>query len=62
VNMSDRGAWAKGILNLLIESGTIFCAIQVVYFLVLVLDAYSIITSEWPVEVISGLFAVASVS
>ncbi|KAF9064097.1 hypothetical protein BDP27DRAFT_1426216 [Rhodocollybia butyracea] len=61
-HMSGRGRWAKNILTLLIESGTILCSIQVIYFIVLVLDAYSIITSEWPVEVTSGLFAVASVS
>ncbi|KAF9064096.1 hypothetical protein BDP27DRAFT_1367481 [Rhodocollybia butyracea] len=58
-SMSGKGTWAKNILNLLIESGTIFCAVQFIYIIVILLDAYSIIASLWPLEIVSGLFAIA---
>ncbi|KAF9061307.1 hypothetical protein BDP27DRAFT_1429119 [Rhodocollybia butyracea] len=43
-----RGARAQKILNLLIESGIIFCTVQFVYVIAIMLDAYSIITTSSP--------------
>ncbi|KAF9064675.1 hypothetical protein BDP27DRAFT_1405225 [Rhodocollybia butyracea] len=50
---------AENILNLLIESGAIFCAIQCINIIITVLDAYNVIASSWPPEIIQAIAAVA---
>ncbi|KAF9066118.1 hypothetical protein BDP27DRAFT_1330978, partial [Rhodocollybia butyracea] len=47
------------ILNLLIESGAIFCAIQTTYIIALVLGTYGVITS-WVLAAVESVFAIAS--
>ncbi|KAF9067505.1 hypothetical protein BDP27DRAFT_909731 [Rhodocollybia butyracea] len=57
-----RGTRAQKMLNLLVESGVIFCTIQFIYVIVIVLDAYNIITpnSQWPRHAVDALFVTAS--
>ncbi|KAF9061308.1 hypothetical protein BDP27DRAFT_1452335 [Rhodocollybia butyracea] len=57
-----RGTRAQKILNLLIESGVIFCTVQFIYVIVIVLDACNIIisSSQWSRHTVDAIFITAS--
>ncbi|KAF9064676.1 hypothetical protein BDP27DRAFT_1367025 [Rhodocollybia butyracea] len=58
-DLARRVTRAENILNLLMESGAIFCAIQCISIIITVLDAYNVITSSWPPEIVQAIAAVA---
>jgi len=57
--LARRGAQAQKILNLLVESGVIFCIVQSFYVIVIALDTCDI-TTMWPRNTVDTVFIIAS--
>ncbi|KAF9065829.1 hypothetical protein BDP27DRAFT_1424449 [Rhodocollybia butyracea] len=63
--LAHRGRRAQKVLNLLIESGVIFCTLQSMYIIVIALCTYNIIltsTSQLPRHAADAIFVTASAS
>ncbi|KAF9071834.1 hypothetical protein BDP27DRAFT_1418652 [Rhodocollybia butyracea] len=58
-SVARKGTCAENILNLLMESGAIFCVIQSINIIITFLDAYNMITSQWALEISEGIIVVA---
>ncbi|KAF9022847.1 hypothetical protein BDP27DRAFT_1082204 [Rhodocollybia butyracea] len=61
-SLALRGTRAQKILNLLVESGVIFCTVQFMYIIVVALNACNIIpasSSQWPRRTAEAVFVTA---
>ncbi|KAF9071955.1 hypothetical protein BDP27DRAFT_1496511 [Rhodocollybia butyracea] len=61
-SLALRGTRAQKILNLIVESGVIFCTVQFMYIIVVALNACNIIpasSSQWPRRTAEAVFVTA---